>query len=356
MCVERVLSSNVPATGGSDPEAAPPPKKSFFSGYPVWLLLILGVVLIDILAFFVVPPFPKGQPGQPVAGIGDLISANLELPAPHVVWDLDPANPPDPSAIVIWHPSITSSILTTWLVIIVILALAIPAARTLRLMPRGMGNAIEFVYESLENFAVSLGGPGARPHVPLFAAFFLFILGCNWSGLVPIVGKVEELRAPTSDVNVTIGLALVAFLYFQGQGFRRLGVRGYLGKFFSLAAFREGVGPGLIALYVGLIEFFLEFVKPITLAMRLWGNIFGGELALGVITALTIAIIPIGMISLELLLNFVQALIFSVLTLMYTLIAVESHEDEEHAAPEYATVPEGGIGPPLSAVESPASH
>src|SRR4029079_14546765 len=99
--------------------------------------------------------------------------------------------------------------------------------------------------------------------------------------------------------------------------------------------FREGVGPGLIALYVGLIEFFLEFVQPITLAMRLWGNIFGGELALGVITALTIAIIPIGMISLELLLNFVQALIFSVLTLMYTLIAVVSHEDEEHAAPEY---------------------
>jgi hypothetical protein len=62
------------------------------------------------------------------------------------------------------------------------------------------------------------------------------------------------------------------------------------------------------------------------------------------------------MISLELLLNFVQALIFSVLTLMYTLIAVESHEEEEHAAPEYATEPEGGIGPPLSAVESPASH
>jgi hypothetical protein len=62
------------------------------------------------------------------------------------------------------------------------------------------------------------------------------------------------------------------------------------------------------------------------------------------------------MISLELLLNFVQALIFSVLTLLYTLIAVESHEEEEHAAPEYASEPEGGMGPPLSAMSTPAAH
>ena len=82
-----------------------------------------------------------------------------------------------------------------------------------------------------------LGGlarwPDARRHIPLFAAFFLFILFSNWSGLLPFFGKVEFLRAPTSDVNVTLGLALVAFFYFQYQGFRALGVRGYLGKFFA---------------------------------------------------------------------------------------------------------------------------
>ena len=158
-------------------------------------------------------------------------------------------------------------------------------------------------------------------------------------------------------MNVTIGLALVAFLYLPGAGLPPPRASAATSASSSRSrASRKGLGPGFIALYVGFIEFFLEFVKPITLAMRLWGNIFGGELALGVITALTIAIIPIGMISLELLLNFVQALIFSVLTLMYTLIAVESHEEEDHAAPEFATEPEGGIGPPLSAVESPAAH
>jgi F-type H+-transporting ATPase subunit a len=226
----------------------------------------------------------------------------------------------------------------------------------MKLIPRPVQNAVEFIYESLENFAVSLGGPGARAHVPLFAAFFLFILFSNWSGLLPFFGKFEALRAPTSDVNVTIGLALVSFFYFQFQGIRRLGVRRYLGKFFVFSGFKKGLGNGFIGLYVGLIEFFLEFVKPVTLAMRLWGNIFGGELALGVITALTIAIIPIGMISLELLLNFVQALIFSVLTLMYTLIAIESHDEGDHEAPAFADDPEGNLGPPLSSMEPAAHH
>jgi F-type H+-transporting ATPase subunit a len=261
-----------------------------------------------------------------------------------------------PGQIVFFHPSITSTIFTTWLVIIVVVALAFIATRGMRLAPTAIQNGFEFIYESLENFAVSLGGAASRLYVPIFAAFFLFILFCNWSGLLPFFGKVEIFRAPTSDVNVTIGLALVAFFYFEAQGFRRLGVRGYLGKFFSLKGFKNGVGQGLIDLYVGVIEFFLEFVKPVTLAMRLWGNIFGGELALGVITALTIAILPIAMVSLELLLNFVQALIFSVLTLMYTVIAVETHEEEEHAAPAFATDPEGNLAPPLAAMGTPTAH
>jgi F-type H+-transporting ATPase subunit a len=347
------LSSNVPALGAPDAGVQSQPKGR---GFPIWPVLIIGAIVLDILAFIFVPPFPKGAPGTPVAGIGDLIGANLELPAPHIVLDFDAAHAADPAAIVAFHPSITSSILTTWLVMIVVLVLAFLATRGLKLLPRGAQNAVEAIYEGLENFAVSLGGPAARAHVPLFAAFFLFILFSNWSGLLPFFGKFEELRAPTSDVNVTIGLALVAFVYFQAQGFRRLGVRRYLGKFFVFTGFKKGLGTGFIDLYVGIIEFFLEFVKPITLAMRLWGNIFGGELALGVITALTIAILPVAMISLELLLNFVQALIFSVLTLMYTVIAIESHEEEEHAAPEYATEPEGNLAPPLAAVQNRSAH
>ena len=70
----------------------------------------------------------------------------------------------------------------------------------------------------------------------------------------------------------------------------------------------------------------LEFVKPVTLSMRLFGNIYGGEVALGVITALTIAFIPVGLLGLEVMLNAIQALIFSILTLMFIVLAIESHD------------------------------
>jgi F-type H+-transporting ATPase subunit a len=143
---------------------------------------------------------------------------------------------------------------------------------------------------------------------------------------------VTFLRAPTSDVNITIGLALVAFGFFEYQGFRALGIRGYLSKFFPLGEFRKGIGAGLIALFVGLVELLLEFVKPVTLSMRLFGNIYGGEVALGVMTALTVAFIPVALYALEVMLNLVQALIFSTLTLMFTLAAVEHHGDEHDEA------------------------
>ena len=151
-----------------------------------------------------------------------------------------------------------------------------------------------------------------------------------------------QLRAPTSDVNITLGLALVSFIYFEFQGFKRLGVGGYLGKFFPLYEFKNGIAAGGIALFVGLVELMLEFVKPVTLSMRLFGNIYGGEVALGVITALTIAFVPVGLLGLEVLLNAIQALIFSILTLMFIVLAIESHGHEEgHVAEEALDAPHG---------------
>jgi F-type H+-transporting ATPase subunit a len=339
-----VPGTGEPAATEPAPETAPagPSRRNRI------LLLLGGVIAFDILAAIVVPPFPAGQPGRPIGGIGDLILANLEFPAPHVVWS--PSGESHALPIISFDVSITNSLLTMWIVMAALLAVFIVAGRMIHDVPGRLQNAVEFAWESLENWAVSLGGEDARRHIPLFAAFFLFILFSNWSGLVPFVGKIELLRAPTSDVNVTLGLAIVVFVYFNFQGIRRLGLRGYLGKFFVFSGFRHGIATGLIDLFVGLIEFMLEFIKPITLSMRLFGNIFGGEVALGVITALTIALIPAGMLLLESLLNFVQALIFSTLMLMYTVIAVESHHEEEHAAPEFADEPLGIEGPPLASM------
>jgi F-type H+-transporting ATPase subunit a len=114
-------------------------------------------------------------------------------------------------------------------------------------------------------------------------------------------------------------------------------VGGYLGKFFPFREFRNGIGAGVIAMFVGLIELMLEFVKPVTLSMRLFGNIYGGEVALGVITSLTIAIFPIALLLLDGMLNAIQALIFSILTLVFITLAIEGHGNEEGHPAEEAT-------------------
>jgi len=124
-------------------------------------------------------------------------------------------------------------------------------------------------------------------------------------------------------------LFVVSFVIFHVEGFRHLGVRGYLGKFFPVYEFRNGIGAGIIAMFVGVIELMLEFVKPVTLSMRLFGNIYGGEVALGVITSLTVAIFPVALLLLDGMLNAIQALIFSVLTLVFITLAIESHHEEE---------------------------
>jgi F-type H+-transporting ATPase subunit a len=319
--------------------------------------LVLAVLALDVLAFLVVPPAEQGAAsGSACAYPVCFINGNLELPAPHVIVDLDPANPTPTGPLVVgFWPSITSTLFTMWIVILLVLGLSIAMTRRRDVIPGRLQNAAELAYESLENFALSLGGDRARPYVPWFAGLFIFIVAGNWIGLVSPVGKLEELRAPTSDVNVTLGLALVSFTVFQVEGFRKLGVGGYLGKFFPFYEFRNGVGAGVIAMFVGLIELLLEFIKPVTLSMRLFGNIYGGEVALGVVTGLTVAILPVALYGLEFLLNLVQALIFSVLSLMFILIATEGHEQAEgHLVDEAVDAAEDVTAPAIAMHTSPA--
>ncbi|HSL33572.1 MAG TPA: F0F1 ATP synthase subunit A [Candidatus Limnocylindrales bacterium] len=308
------------------------------------LIVIAAAAVLLVVSFILVPPFdPDANDGDP-AGFNfpaDAIKANFELPIPHVAFDLDPSTPIDHHSLVTWDLTISSSLFTGWIVMAVIIVLAVILSRSITLIPTRGQNALEYAYEGLASFATSLGGPGARRYVPVFVTFFLYILLSNWSGLLPFVGRTEQLRAPTSDVNMTIGLALIAFFMFHIEGVRSLGFRGYFGKFFTLKG-----GP--IGLFVGVLEFFLEFVKPVTLSMRLFGNIYAGEIALGVITGLTFVVIPVAMVGLEFLLNFMQALIFSVLTLMFTLIAIEGHGEEDHAEAHESVaehLPEGNIAP-----------
>jgi F-type H+-transporting ATPase subunit a len=325
-------------------EAPQPQPKSRRGLSSKWFTLIGAVVIFNIAALILVPPFPKGgAPGDSCAFPACYINGTVEFPAPHVVWPLTDAV--QSTDLLTWYPSISSTILTMWIVIAIVLVASILMARPRRMIPGRFQNLFEYFYEFLSDFGIGIAGPTARPYVPIFAAYFLLILFSNWIGLIPPVGRIDELRAPTSDVNITIGLALVAWVIFEGEGFRKLGFRGYVGKFLPIYEFKKGIGAGLIAMFVGLVELMLEFVKPVTLSMRLFGNIYGGEVALGVLTALTLAFVPVGMLGLEVLLNAIQALIFSILTLMFIVLAIESHDHEEGQVADEALEAVHGMEP-----------
>jgi len=315
----------------SAPVEAAAPRRRFLTRGRVLLFLTVAVVVLDLVAVHFVPPFPKdGEPGQACDFPSCFVQSAIELPPPTIVFDFSPSTAPATAPMVYFHPSISSTLFTMWILMVLLVLLAWAATRRMKLVPRGLQNLIEWAYEFGVDFTSGFGGPEIARYYSFFAGLFILILACNWSGLIPPIGKIPQLRAPTSDVNITIGLAIVSFIVMESEGFRRLGVRGYLGKYFPIGEFRHGLGTGLLAMYVGLIELFLEFVKPVVLAMRLFGNIYGGEVALAVISALTLAVIPVAIMGLELLLNLIQALIFSILTLVFILMAIEGHVSEGH--------------------------
>jgi F-type H+-transporting ATPase subunit a len=327
---EQVATEPVATPGTPDAPDGPARRRSLRPAF----LLIGAVILLDLVALVLFPPFPKnGAPGEPCDFPKCFITSTLEFPAVHPVIDFDPANAPGADQLITFHPSISSTLLTMWIVMALVLGGAWLLTRGGSLVPKRGQNVFEFAYEFLRDFGIGLAGPTARPYIPIFIGAFLLVLFDNWIGLVPPVGKVPFLRAPSSDANITIGMALVSFLIFHVEGVRHLGLGGYLGKFFPIYEFKNGLGAGFIAMFVGLIELLLEFVKPVTLSMRLFGNIYGGEVALGVITSLTIAIFPVALLLLDGMLNAIQALIFSILTLVFITLAIESHHEEEgHAA------------------------
>ena len=283
------------------------------------------MLIVDVLALVLVPPFPPG--GNPVTNARSPSASSTvpRLPAPHVVW----GPPIEATGLVITaEPSITSTLLTMWIVggCCCSPSWSCAAAALARLADFGTSLSGRTSPRELRDIARGRARAALHPHLRL--GFFILILVCNWAahpdrGPDRVPARADERRQHHHRPRAR------GFFTVPVEGFRRLGVGGYLGKFFPFYEFKNGVSAGLIALFVGLIELMLEFVKPLTLSMRLFGNIYGGEVALGVITALTLAILPVALLGLEFMLNFVQALIFSVLTLMFIVLAIESHHHEE---------------------------
>ncbi len=163
---------------------------------------------------------------------------------------------------------------------------------------------------------------------PFLASLFIFVLFSNWLGLVPGVGSimieshghfVPLLKAATADLNTTIGLALVAVLLIQVNGFKYLGFKGYASKFIT---FKDPV-----SFFTGILETISEISKVISFAFRLFGNIFAGEVLLAVIAFLVPILAPFPFLLLEVFVGFIQALVFSMLTAVFINLATTAHQE-----------------------------
>ncbi len=241
--------------------------------------------------------------------------------------------------------AITNSLITTVLVMGALLLVGVLIARRATLVPSHIQAVFELLTEFMLNLVESAAGRTfARRIFPLVGGAFIFILFANYSGLLPGMktifwyGDNPEtysllFRAPTADLNMTLALAVVTFTAVQIAGVASHGVGGRLKHMLA--------GPWWIAWLLFLIEIVSELSRIISLSFRLFGNIFAGEVLLGVMYTLANAIkisvvgllIPVVFLYLEVLFGAVQALVFALLTLVYIVLAAahdDNHEHEEH--------------------------
>lgn len=231
---------------------------------------------------------------------------------------------------------VSNSILTTWVVILVIIfGVFIFHKKGLKKVPKGFQNILEAVMEFLYNNIVLVVGSKKKSlaFFPLVATFFLYIIFVNWAGLIPGVGSIgfyemhegKEIfvplfRAGTADLNMTLALATISVVSAHIFGFKYLGIK-HLKKYF-VNPFKNPIMTG-----VGFLELFGELSKIISFSFRLFGNIFAGEVLLMVVTGLVAFVAPIPFYFLEIFVGFVQALVFGMLTLIFLLMASETaHE------------------------------
>src|SRR3989344_2651936 len=224
---------------------------------------------------------------------------------------------------------ITNAVVTTLIVSVLVALTAMLVGRRLRLIPGRLqmlwemvvGDVYEYVAGVLESREL------ARRYFPLIASIFIVILFGNLLAFFPGFGSIgfyhtegghevftPLLRASATDLNFTLAIAIVAFLVIEFAGIAALGVLKYGSKFVNL---KWPIGP-----FIGIIDLFSELARLFSFSFRLFGNIFAGEIMIGLLVALMPLVLPVPLMAFEVAVGIIQAAIFALLTLFFIKIAV----------------------------------
>ncbi|HZU70987.1 MAG TPA: F0F1 ATP synthase subunit A [Ktedonobacteraceae bacterium] len=268
---------------------------------------------------------------------------------------------------------VTNTLLGTWISIAILLVLFFLGTRRRDLIPSGMQNLMEWVVELLLGLAEGVAGKvNGRKFFPLVATFFVFIFVSNFIDIIPGVDTIGQIdvakinainaaahtnsqpvlgfllfgnissalipwiRPATTDLNLTIGMALIAVITAQVYGFATLGAGEHLSKYFNFPALFRFSFTGFVEFFVGILDIVQEIGRILSLAFRLFGNIFAGTVVLAVFAFIIPFVSDIVFIPFELFVAFVQAFVFALLSLIYLQLAVtpHAHAESEHEAHE----------------------
>jgi F-type H+-transporting ATPase subunit a len=248
---------------------------------------------------------------------------------------------------------ITNSMLVTWIIAACIIILAQTAMRNPKPIPGFRQNFWEWLVEGLYNFLENIIGRDlVQKGFWFYATIFIFILFVNWLGLIPGIGTIgwghydasrhfqvdrPLLRGGNADLNMTTAMSAVFFVMWFIWAIQANGVGGFLKELFGPKGETTGVIKILMVVIffaVGWLEVISIIFRPVALSFRLFGNIYAGESILEAMSTMTpwlSPILPIPFYFLEVLVGFVQALVFMLLTAVFTMLIAEHQEGPEHA-------------------------
>ncbi len=317
-----------------------PKKRLLGCSFPV--AISIGVFFLVLFLISVV----SGPMGKNMLGLPD--------------WLIVAKPRPELPASIVFHLfgfPITNSIIATWITMVFLVSFCFVATSKMTLVPGRRQSLLEFVVEALLNFCRSVAGEkNGRRFFPIVATIFLFVVFNAWLSLLPGYGSIlahtEEgevhlLRGANTDINTPLAVAFISFFFVEIIGFSTLGI-GYGKKFVNLGgvvqsgrllfqgkikAALSSLVFGIINAFVGVIELVSELIRIVSLTIRLFGNMTAGEILLLVAGFLMPWLFSLPFYGLELLVGFVQALIFSALTLIFLTMAVAGHgEHKEESA------------------------
>ena len=305
--------------------------------------VLIGVVVLLVLA---VTGFLAGP-------IGQSIFKGLNLPD----WIGVPRPHPELPAETVFHLlgfPVANSLIASWFTMIVLVAGSWAIMRRVSMVPGRLQMAFELVVGGLYSFCQSVAGEEkGRRFFPVVSTIFLFVMFNAWLGLLPGFGSIvvhshghviHLLRPANTDINTPMALALVSFVFVLYFGLKDLGLK-YLLQYFNVVPMFKSMGQmftgkakaGMSGLFTGFIMFFVSvlellsmFIRIVSFTFRLFGNMTAGEILLLMVVFLVPYVFGVVFYGLELLVGFVQALIFAGLTLVFLTLATTAHGGEGH--------------------------